>query len=148
MKLNLPISAFLLLLVVKISLLISCKEPTITSPLIVHEIFNVTGDDSNKQPTTLRYKDVKLYDENGLMTQQNFYEIDNTLKGFEFITKQGQEGITNYYSADSILLAIYKIKYDNKNIVERIGYDGQTKDFLRKESFTYSKDGNLSLIHI
>jgi len=99
-------------LVVLLSLLalFACTNSKHISRLVVHEIYKVEGNDSAKKPTVLSYKDVKHYNEEGLLVQQNFYAVDNTLKAFEFIKKDGDNGVTNYYDADSNLLAIYELE--------------------------------------
>ena len=92
--------------------LYACKESKEAVTLVVHEIYAVEGDDESKKPTVLSYKDVKQYDFDGVMVQQNFYKVDNTLKAYEFIKKDGNKGVTNYYGADSSLLAIYELEYE------------------------------------
>jgi len=113
--------------------------------LVVHEIYAVEGDDENKKPTVLSYKDVKQYDEDGVMVQQNFYKVDNTLKAYEFIKKDGNKGVTNYYDADSNLLAIYELEYEGIHIQTRTAFDGLTKEKLRSESYERDSNGNLKI---
>ena len=103
------------------------------------EIFNVEPTESQElKKTTLKSKDVK-YHRGDLLVRQDFYQVNNTLKAFEVITKDGDKGISNYYSADSTLLAIYHLVYHPNSdlIMRREGYDGQTKELLRVETYEY-----------
>ena len=103
------------------------------------EIFNVEPTESQElKKTTLKYKDVK-YHRGDLLVRQDFYQVNNTLKAFEVITKDGDKGISNYYSTDSTLLAIYHLVYHPNSdlIMRREGYDGQTKELLRVETYEY-----------
>ena len=115
------------------------------------EIFNVEKTDSGElKKTTLKYKDVK-YHRDDLLVRQDFYQVNNTLKGYEVISKDGDKGISNYYSSDSTLLAIYNLEYQPSTnlIVRREGYDGQTKELLRIETYEYDathKEMNTKLI--
>lgn len=127
-----------------ITALSACKDTRDTTTLEVHEIFHVEGNEETKKPTVLKYKDVKHYDENGFLLQQNFYEVDNSLKGYEFIHRDGEKGVTNYYSADSTLLAVYELEYANDKIVKRIAHDGQTNELLRVEIFKHDVKGNIT----
>ena len=104
------------------------------------EIFNVVSKEGKRTKTTLKYKDVK-YQRGNLLVRQDFYQVNNTLKAFEVITKEGDKGISNYYSKDSTLLAIYHLFYypDSDLIKRREGYDGQTKELLRVETYEYDK---------
>ncbi len=124
--------------------LFACKD---SSPHVVRlevlEIFRVEGDEATKRPTVLRYKDVKNYNQDGILVQQNFYNVDNSLKGYEFIKKDGNTGVTNYYDADSNLLAIYELEYNANLISKRVGYDGSTKELLRTEVFNYNGNGQM-----
>lgn len=133
------------LLVLGLALLAaSCKNQDVVPGelLVIHEIYQVTGDEQSKKPTVLKYKDAKLY-KKGLLEQTTFFEIDNTVKSYEFVQKDGDSGITNYYDADSSLLAIYNIEYKGTNIVKRMGYEGHSKELLRTESFEYDHNGNV-----
>ena len=125
--------------------LYACKESKEAVTLVVHEIYAVEGDDESKKPTVLSYKDVKQYDVDGVMVQQNFYKVDNTLKAYEFIKKDGNKGVTNYYGADSSLLAIYELEYEGIHILTRTAFDGQTKEKLRSESYERDSNGNLKV---
>lgn len=115
------------------------------------EIFNVERDADDKlKKTTLKYKEVK-YHRGDLLVRQDFYEVNNTLKGFEIITKEKDGGISNYYSVDSILLAIYHLAYipGTDRIMRKEGFDGQTKELLRIETYEYdesSKEMNSKVI--
>jgi len=103
------------------------------------ESFNVeNAPEGEPKITTLKYKDVKYFRGKRLV-RQDFYEVDNTLKGFEVITKTGDIGVSNYYSPDSNLLAIYHLTYspNSELIVKKEGFDGQSKELLRVENFTY-----------
>lgn len=105
------------------------------------EIFNVERDENEQlKKTTLKYKDVK-YHRGELLVRQDFYEVDNTLKGFEVITKEKDGGVSNYYSADSTLLAIYHLAYvpGTDRIMRKEGYDGETKELLRIETYEYDE---------
>lgn len=121
----------------------ACKDTQKITRLEVLEIFQVEGDDSSKKPTLLKYKDVKQFDKDGLLIQQNFYEIDNSLKGYEFIKREGQKGVTNYYNSDSVLLAIYELEYVGNKISKRTGFDGATRELLRTEIYSYNKNGRV-----
>ncbi len=108
------------------------------------EIFKVEPDaQTNLKPTTLKYKEVK-YHRGDLLVRQDFYEVNNTLKGFEVITKEKDGGISNYYSVDSVLLAIYHLAYipGTDLVMRKEGFDGQTKDLLRIETYEYDNSTN------
>lgn len=136
------ISFFLVGVFSSLFILLACNDSISVSTLVVHEIYNVEGDETTKKPTTLRYKDSKHYDEGNNLVQQNFYEVDNTLKGYEFIKKEGAKAVTNYYDSDSNLLAIYNLNYTDNLISERVAYDGITKEILRSESYLYNDQGD------
>lgn len=121
---------------------IACKEDIVKEEIVVHEIFDVKGDDNTKKPTVLRFKVAQIFVDE-MMTQQSFYHVDNTLKSYELIKKDGNKGMTNYYSADSVLLAIYNLEFQGENIKKRTGYDGQTKELLRIEILDYNPEGEL-----
>jgi len=118
--------------------LYACSDSQEISRIVIHEIYQVDGDEVTKKPTVLSYKDVKHYDAHDNLVQQNFYQVDNSLKGYEFIKRTGDQGVTNYYDADSNLLAIYELEYEGNNITKRTAYDGNTKEALRVESYEYS----------
>lgn len=128
--------------------LIACKQDsskTLTTETL--EVFEVTGTDSSLKPSVLKYKDVKYY-RGALLVAQDFYHVDNTMKGFEIIKKDGNKGISNYFSMDSTLLAIYHLEYSGDHIKKRTGYDGQTKEMLRYETYKRDSKGNLMVKEI
>ena len=122
--------------------LLACKDGQ--APVLVEslEIFKVEGNESNKKPTELTYKEVKFFDKENYLYQQHYYSIDNKLKGFEVIKRDGRKAVSNYYALDSTILAIYNIEYNGVHEVSRKGYDGQTKEHLRTETYSYDTDGN------
>jgi len=122
--------------------LIACKQDQIPITVESLEIYEVEGDDNSKKPTSLSYKEVKFYNANGYLTQQHFYSVDNKMKGFEVIRRDGNNAVSNYYNMDSTILAIYHIELDGINEISRQGYDGQTKEHLRTEIYTYDSAGN------
>lgn len=124
-------------------LFLACSNEVPGQRMVIHEIYQVTGDDQTKKPTVLQYKDAKLY-KGDIVEQTSYFEIDNTLKSYEFVKKEGDKGITNYYSSDSTLLAIYNLEYQGDNIIKRTGYDGQSKQLLRLETFEYDNNGNVT----
>jgi len=135
-------SSRLIYIILAVLTVYACTDAKLGSTLVIHEIYKVEGDEASKKPTTLSYKDVKQYDEEGLLIQRNFYNVDNTLKGYEFIQKNGDKGVTNYYDVDSTLLAIYTLEYTGKLITKRTAFDGKTKEVLRSEIYRHDKDDN------
>ncbi len=130
------------LLIPSLAVLYACNNSLEEPYLVIHEIYEVTGSEADKKPTTLRYKDVKHFDGNNNLSQQYFYEVDNTLKAYEFINKSGDKAVTNYYNKDSVLLAIYNLEYKEDRIVKRTAYDGNSKEILRSEHYSYDGEGN------
>ncbi len=122
---------------------LACSHEVPGQRMVIHEIYQVTGNEQTKKPTVLQYKDAKLY-KGKILEQTSYFEIDNTLKSYEFVKKEGDKAITNYYSADSTLLAIYNLEYQGDNIIKRTGYDGQSKELLRLETFEYDTEGNVT----
>ena len=131
---------FILLLIT--ASLIACKQNQTTVEVESLEIFKVEGDNQTKKPTELSYKEVKFYDNDGYLSQQHFYSVDNKLKSYEVIKRDGNKAVSNYYDSDSTILAIYHIDLNGKNEVSRKGYDGFTKEHLRSERYTYDASGN------
>ena len=129
-------------------LLLSCKteNPLSLSPPVsaeIMEIFNVSGSAADYKPTTLRYKDVTYMKENSIF-RKDYYEVDNTLKGFEVITKEGDKGVSNYFAKDSTLLAIYHISYypGTERQWTKVAFEGSTREKLRSEEFQYHEDSD------
>ena len=100
------------------------------------EIFKVEVNGSEKKPTTLSYKDIK-YHRDGLVFRQDFFNVDNTLKGIELVTRENDKGISNYFAPDSTLLAIYHLVYDGDKVNKKSGYDGKSNALLRTEVYRY-----------
>ncbi len=123
--------------------LFSCAEGQKELSTETLEIYDVTGTENDKKPTILNYKEIKFYDGDGYLCQQDFYQVDNTLKGYEIIQRDGNKATSNYFSTDDKLLAIYNIEFDGTEMTRRVGYDGVTKEQLRSESYSYSPKGEL-----
>lgn len=136
----------ILLMVIGITLqftLTSCKSDKTAATtsqavsLEILEIFKVEMDEESRKPTTLSYKDVK-HSRDGKIFRQDFYDVDNTLKGVELLTREGAKGISNYYAPDSTLLSIYHLEYEGDKMTKKSGYDGQSNALLRTEVYTYN----------
>ncbi len=122
--------------------LLACRDGQVLTKVESLEIFKVEGNEANKKPSELTYKEVKFYNDDNFLYQQHYYSVDNKLKGFEVIKKDGNKAVSNYYALDSTILAIYEIEFDGVKEVSRKGYDGQSKEHLRTETYTYDANEN------
>jgi len=106
------------------------------------EIFSIKLDKDSVAIGNLTYKDVKHYDQNGYLFQQDFYNKFDELTGTEYIDRNKMERHSEYISADSTLLSYYNLVYEYDMLMLKSAFDGGTDQFLRAEQYQYDHRGN------
>ena len=106
------------------------------------EIFSIKLDKDSVAIGNLTYKDVKHYDQNGYLFQQDFYNKFDELTGTEYIDRNKMERHSEYISADSTLLSYYNLVYEYDMLMLKSAFDGGTDQFLRAEQYKYDHRGN------
>ncbi len=107
------------------------------------EVFSVKDVNGKNTPDQLTFKQIKYFNSDGTHFRSDFYEVDNTLKGFEVVKKEGASGESNYFDEAENVLAMYALEYNDHGVVTKTGYDGQTKEHLRTEKYQYNVKGEL-----
>ena len=106
------------------------------------EIFSIKLDKDSVAIGNLTYKDVKHYDKNGYLFQQDFYNKFDELTGTEYIDRNKMEKHSEYISTDSTLLSYYNLVYEYDLLMLKSAFDGGTNQFLRAEQYKYDHRGN------
>lgn len=109
----------------------------------VLEVFSAIEVNGERTPDALTFKQIKYFNIDGTHFRSDFYEIDNTLKGFEVVKKDGNSGESNYFDDKEKVLAMYTLEYNEHGVVTKTGYDGQSKEHLRTEKYQYNIKGEL-----
>lgn len=144
MNLTMMITSFINTILLLIGLQ-SCQQIESKNSAEMLEIFKVEYDGAEIKPTELRYKEIKYFRPDGKLKEHKIFSVDNKIKGFEVVNHTSDnKAISNYFSADTVLLAIYHYEYDGTQLKKKMGYDGQSKELLRIEHFYYNAEGNRS----
>lgn len=106
------------------------------------EIFSIELDKDSVAIGNLTYKDVKFYDKDGFLYQQDFYNKFDEKQGSEFIDRNKSEKHSEYISADSTLLSYYNLVYEYDLLMLKSAFDGGSDQFLRAEQYKYDHRGN------
>ena len=123
--------------------IISCSDDsTDQSRKEVLEIYSIILQKDTVGIGNLTYKDIKYFDNDNVLIQQEFYDKENKLKGTEYINRAAKEKRSKYYSADSTLLSYYDLVYEYDVLMLKSAFDGGTDQFLRAEQYKYDENGN------
>lgn len=130
----------ILLIIIGLSI-VSCSDDSQKRKETL-EIFSIELSKDSVAIGNLTYKDVKHYDENGYLYQQDFYNKYDELTGTEYIDRNKKEKHSEYIATDSTLLSYYNLVYEYDLLMLKSAFDGGTDQFLRAEQYKYDHRGN------
>ena len=120
---------------------LSCSDDSKKRKEIL-EIFSIELSKDSVAVGNLTYKDIKYYDKDGYLYQQDFYNKFDELTGTEYIDRNKKEKHSEYFSTDSTLLSYYNLVYEYDLLKLKSAFDGKSDAFLRAEQYKYDHRGN------
>ncbi|NNF36419.1 MAG: hypothetical protein HKN68_20120 [Saprospiraceae bacterium] len=122
----------------------SCKDPKVEgSRTEVLEIYDTVNEGEAYSKGKLQHYESKSYNGDKHM-ETMFYNASGEAEGRQQFLYKGsmdQPYRSEYFSPEGDLMSYYQYTYDNKGHQQEIkGYDGQTDELLRIETFEYNGD--------
>ncbi len=110
------------------------------------EIFKAVNETEHEVHSELTYKDAKLYNAEGLLSEQWYYNKQGqvtTVEKFDYKKGASTADKSNFYSISDSLLSYYTFEYnDKKEKISSYAYDASNDDLLRIENYYYDENGN------